>query len=104
MGVAPSTESMAMAAGVWSSFQESKARLLVLPAIAIAGCAAWMMLPGPSDAEGHGTPDPTPVVYAHNISLVEDAAAAAETSLANPTPSAVTAPMSIAPEEKPAIE
>jgi hypothetical protein len=90
------------------SFGAAQARLLVLPAIAIAGCATWMMLPGPSDAEGHGSADPTPVIYAHNVSLVEDAAATAATSLAKPAqdmaPAAVTAPLSIVPEEKPAID
>jgi hypothetical protein len=87
----PPGEGMAMMiAG--RSFGAAQARLLVLPAIAIAGCATWMMLPGPSDAD----------------TLVEDAAAPVETSLANPVqgtaPAAVTAPMSIAPEEKSPIE
>lgn len=35
------------------SFGKSEARLAVLPAIAIAGCAVWLMLPQASDAEGH---------------------------------------------------
>ena len=35
------------------SFGKSEARLAVLPAIAIAGCAIWLMLPQASDAEGH---------------------------------------------------
>lgn len=33
------------------SFGRADARLIVLPAIAIAGCTAWIMLPWPSDAE-----------------------------------------------------
>jgi hypothetical protein len=33
----------------------SKARLAVLPAIAIAGCTIWMMLPQASEAEGPST-------------------------------------------------
>ena len=33
------------------SFGSSKARLAVLPAVAIAGCSLWLMLPQPSDAE-----------------------------------------------------
>jgi hypothetical protein len=37
------------------SFGKSEARLAVLPAIAIAGCAIWLMLPQASDAEGHAT-------------------------------------------------
>jgi hypothetical protein len=94
---------MAMMIAGWS-FGAAQARLLVLPAIAIAGCATWMLLPGPSDAEGGATADPTPVIYAHNVSLVEDAAGPPGTSLANPTPPAVTAPLSIVPEEKAAID
>jgi len=90
------------------SFGAAQARLLVLPAFALAGCAIWMLLPGPSDAEGHAAAEPAPVIYAHNVSLVEDAAAPAETALASPVqgaaPAAVTVPMSIVPEEKPAIE
>lgn len=90
------------------SFGVAQARLLILPAIAIAGCSIWMMLPGPSDAEDRATTEPSPVVYAHNISLVEDAAAPAAAALPNPTqataPAAVTAPMSIGPEERSPIE
>jgi hypothetical protein len=98
---------MAMRIAGWS-FGAAQVRLLVLPAIAIAGCATWMLLPGPSDAEGRATAEPAPVMSAHNVSLVEDAAAPAETASANPVqgtaPAAVTAPMSIVPEEKPAID
>ena len=67
-----------------------------------------MMLPGWSDAEGGAASETAPVIYAHNVSLVEDGAAPAETALANPkrgtTPAAMTAPLSLAPEEKPAID
>ena len=41
------------------SFGKSEARLAVLPAIAIAGCAIWLMLPQASDAEGHSTATPS---------------------------------------------
>jgi hypothetical protein len=37
------------------SFGKSQARLAGLPAIALAGCAIWLMLPQASDAEGHST-------------------------------------------------
>src|SRR3954453_22953847 len=102
MGVAPSTESMAMAAGVWSAFQESKARLLVLPAIAIAGCAAWLMLPGPSDAQNPDaqnppaqTPaSPTPGVPPPDPALVPPPRAA--------PPTRAAAPADAAPVETPA--
>jgi hypothetical protein len=90
------------------SFGAAQARLLVLPAIVIAGFAAWIMLPEPSDAEDRAAVEPSPVIYAQNVSLVEDAAAPAESTLADPAqaaaPAAVTAPLSIAPEEKSPIE
>src|SRR3954468_17806776 len=54
------------------SFGSSRVRLLVLPAIAIAGCAAWMALPGPSDAEGQSAATPSPVIFAQNA-LLDDA-------------------------------
>jgi len=85
-----------------------QARLLVLPAIAIAGCTIWMMLPGPGDAEGYAAAEPSQTIYAQNASLVEDGAVPAATSLVNPdqmaTPAAVTAPLSIAPESRSLIE
>ena len=43
-------EGMAMRIAGWS-FGSPAAGLLLLPAIAVAGCATWMMLPEPSDAE-----------------------------------------------------
>ena len=78
------------------SFGSSEARLLVLPAIAIAGCAIWMMLPGPSDAESRAAPAASPVIYAQNVSLVDSAVAPTETPLTSPVqgtaPEEVTAP------------
>ena len=35
------------------SFGQFEARLAALPAIAVVGCATWLMLPQTSDAEGH---------------------------------------------------
>ena len=78
------------------SLGAAQARLLILPAIAIAGCATWMMLPGPSDAEGHAAVEPAPVISAQSASLVDDSAAAAPTALATT--------MSIVPEARPPIE
>ena len=85
------------------SFGAEQARQLILPAIAVAGFAAWIMLPEPSDAEGRAAAEPSPVIYAQNVSLVEDAAPA-ESTLANAAPAAVTAPLSVAPEAKSPIE
>ena len=90
------------------AFGGAQARLFILPAIAIVGCTTWMMLPGPSDAERRAATEPSPVLYAQNVSLVDNATVPAETALANPaqarTPAAVTAPLSIAPEPKSPIE
>lgn len=40
------------------SFGTSEARLAALPAIAVIGCAMWLMLPQASDAEGHSATSP----------------------------------------------
>ena len=68
----PPVEGMAMRIAGWS-FGSTQARLLALPAIAIAGCNIWMMLPAPSDAEGSAEAEPSPAIYAQKVSLVEDA-------------------------------
>lgn len=44
-----------MAFRVWSSLRTSRAGLYALPVIAIAGCAVWLMLPQPSDAQNTET-------------------------------------------------
>jgi hypothetical protein len=63
-----------MAVGV-RSFQNSRLGLYALPVIAIAGCAIWLMLPGPSDAQN---PD-------NSTPLAQNAAATpAETAPAAP--------------------
>ena len=45
-----------MASPVWSSWRSPRAGLYALPVIAMAGCAIWLMLPGPSDAQNPPTP------------------------------------------------
>lgn len=40
-----------MASPVWSPWRSPRAGLYALPVIALAGCAIWLMLPGPSDAQ-----------------------------------------------------
>jgi hypothetical protein len=72
------------------TFGSSQVSLLLLPAIAVAGCATWMLLPGRSDAESQTTPTPAAVLSAQNVSLVDPVPAAA---LAETTPA-----------EKPAID
>lgn len=93
------------------TFGSSQSRLLVLPAIAIAGCATWMMLPGRSDAESQTTPTPSAVLYAQSVSLVDPAAAPADADAEPPTspkevtaPAAATTPPEMAATAKPLID
>jgi hypothetical protein len=86
------------------TFGSSQARLLVLPAIAIAGCATWMMLPGRSDAESQTTSAPSAVLYAQGLSLVDPAAAPADADAEPTTPAAATAPPETAATAKAAID
>ena len=68
------------------SFGKSEARLAVLPAIAIAGCAIWLMLPQASDAEGHSAataPEVTRVTQ--DTSRTEDTAGT-QATLSSPAP------------------
>jgi hypothetical protein len=67
-----------------SSRRSLQARLVVLPAIAIAGCTAWILLPGPSDAESESAATEAGVVYAQNASLIDEAVAPTRTTLTSP--------------------
>lgn len=72
------------------SFGSADARLMVLPAIAIAGCAAWMMLPWPSDAESQSGAAATAVFrLAQDTAGPNDAVPPTKANLADPAPSAV---------------
>jgi hypothetical protein len=90
------------------SIGSSQMRLLALPAIAIVGCATWMMLPDRSDAEDQSAPSASPVLYAQNLSLLDSPAAS--TDPISPSPGQVVAPGGAAspPEttstEKPVID
>jgi hypothetical protein len=98
------------------SFGLADARFIVLPAIAVAGCAAWMMLPWPSDAESQSGAAPTAVFrLAQDASGSNDAVKPTNAALASPavstdTPPAATAaaPEIAAPETtvpaKPAVD
>ena len=77
------------------SFGKSEARLAVLPAIAIAGCAIWLMLPQASDAEGHSTP-PEITRVSQRTSGTEDTAGI-QAVLSSPEPAAAATPADIAP-------
>ena len=87
------------------SFGKSEARLAVLPAIAIAGCAIWLMLPQASDAEGHAVTSPEVIRVSQDTSRNDDTAGV-QATLSGPAPSAVSpdanpaaAPLGIAPPE-----
>jgi hypothetical protein len=97
-------EGTAMRIAGWS-FGRSEARLAVLPAIAIAGCAIWLMLPQASDAEGHAVTSPEVIRVSQDTSR-NDNTAGVQATLSGPAPSAVSpdanpaaAPLGIAPPE-----
>ena len=99
-------EDTAMRIAGWS-FGKSEARLVVLPAIAIAGCAIWLMLPQASDAEGHSSA--TSSTRVSQDTSRNDDTAGVQATLSSPAPSAVSpdanpaaataAPADIAPPE-----
>ena len=98
-------EGTAMRIAGWS-FRTSEAGLAVLPAIAIAGCAVWLMLPQASDAEGHATgTSPEVARVTQDTSRNDDAAATPATLLPAVVPSdgspvaAAEASSDIAPTE-----
>ncbi|WP_236843413.1 hypothetical protein [Bradyrhizobium icense] len=91
------------------SFGKSEARLAVLPAIAIAGCTIWLMLPQASDAESRSAATPSEVTgVTQNRSSTNDTAAT-QATLSNPAPAAASTdpnqavgaavPLDIAPPE-----
>jgi hypothetical protein len=82
------------------SFGKSEARLAVLPAIAIAGCAIWLMLPQASDAEGHSTA--TEVTRVTQDTSRNDDTAGTQATLSSPAPADANpsaAPLGIVPPE-----
>jgi hypothetical protein len=91
------------------SFGKPEARLAVLPAIAIAGCAIWLMLPQASDAESHSAATPPDVGRVTQDASRTDDTAATQATLSSPAPSAAStdanqaataaAPLDIAPLE-----
>ena len=82
------------------SFERADARLMVLPAMAIAGCVTWMLLPWPSDAESQSRAAPTAIFrLAQDASGSNDAVTPTKATLASPASSAVptdTAPAATA--------
>ena len=85
------------------SFGKSEARLAALPAIAIAGCTIWLMLPQASDAESHSAAMPPQVTRITQDASRTDETAATQATLSNQAPSdadpAAAVPSEIAPPE-----
>jgi hypothetical protein len=72
------------------SFGKSEARLAVLPAIAIAGCAIWLMLPQASDAEGHSTATSPEITRVTQDTSRNDDTAGVQATLSSPVPLAAS--------------
>jgi hypothetical protein len=93
-------EGAAMRIAGWS-FGKSEARLAVLPAIAIAGCTIWLMLPQASDAEGHSTA--TEVTRVTQDASRNEDTAGTQATLSSPAPTtdanSGAAPLDVAPPE-----
>jgi hypothetical protein len=86
------------------SFGRSEVRLAALPAIAIAGCAIWLMLPQASDAESHSAATSSEVTRVTQDTSRSDETAATQATLspsvapADASPlTAVEAPPDVAP-------
>jgi hypothetical protein len=77
-------EGAAMKISGWS-FGKPEMRLAILPAIAVAGCAIWLMLPQASDAESRGAAPAEPAGL-----RTQAEARADETAAAGATPSTDT--------------
>jgi hypothetical protein len=101
-------EGTAMRIAGWS-FGKSEARLAMLPAIAIVGCAIWLMLPQASDAEGHSATATSPeAIRVTQDTSGNDGTAGVQATLSGPAPSAASpnadpaaaSPLDIAPPEK----
>ena len=84
------------------SFGKSEARLAVLPAIAIAGCAIWLMLPQASDAEGYSTATSPEITRVTQDTSRNEDTAGTQATLSSPAPAdanPAVAPGDIAPPE-----
>ena len=89
------------------SFDKPEARFAVLPAIAIAGCTIWLMIPQASDAESRSAATPPEVSRLSQAASRADDTAATEATLsgtppssavpADANPATAAAPVDIAP-------
>ena len=94
-----------MSIAEWS-FAGSRARLAALPAIAIAGCSIWMLLPQASDAESRSAATPSEVTrITQNTSGTDAATQANLTGPVQPEipgdadPAVAAPPLDIAPPD-----
>lgn len=71
------------------SLDKSAARLAILPAIAVAGCAIWLMLPQASDAESRGAAQ-SEIGPLTQVEARADETAAIQATLPRPMPSTDT--------------
>jgi hypothetical protein len=90
------------------SFGKPEARLAVLPAIAIAGCTMWLMLPQGSDAQSHSAVAPSEIGFTQDASRADDMAAtqamlpgegASSAAAFDANPVTAAAPADVAPPE-----
>src|SRR4051794_16050608 len=88
-------EDTAMRIAGWS-FGKSEARLAALPAIAIAGCAIWLVLPQASDAEGHSPATSPEITRVTQDTSRNDDTAGVQATLSSP------APLAASPDANPA--
>jgi hypothetical protein len=91
------------------SFEIAGARLLAVPFIAVAGCAVWIMLPWPSDAESPPAATSSAIVrVVQDASAADEAAAPTRAVPANPASTTAASPAISAPETtvlaKPPVE
>jgi len=88
-----------MRIGIWSSVRDT-AKLVVLPVVAIAGFAAWVMLPEISDAEDQSAPEPSVLTW--NAIWVDPASAPTQPTPDRPAEESAPADTA-APAAAPAI-
>ena len=75
---------------------DSGAKLVLLPAVLLAGLSAWMMLSGPSDAESQPVPARSPVITSsQNMSWFNPAITSTEAILVAPQDEATPAETTI---------
>ena len=85
--------------------RNSKAKLALLPALAMAGAVSWMLIAGPSDAESQPVPLRSPVLTsAQNVSWFDPAITPVQaTSPLSPAQATLVTPAETAPPAETAL-